>query len=61
MNALATQRFLIRAAAGADIIDLIEMGTALPTSEALSARGFERLEQAIAKAEADASREGKEA
>jgi hypothetical protein len=60
VNALATQRFLIHAAAGADIIDLIEMGKALPTSGALSSKGLERLEQAIAKAEADASREGEE-
>jgi hypothetical protein len=58
VNALTTQRFLIRAAAGADIIDLIEMGTTLPT---LSSKGFERLEQAIAKAEADATGEGEEA
>jgi hypothetical protein len=52
VTALVTQQFQIEAAAGADILDLIEMGKALPAKGALTPNARERLEQAIAKADA---------
>lgn len=51
--ALATQKFEIQAAAGADIIDLIGMGKALPARGGLTPKARKSLEQAIAKADAD--------
>ena len=47
-----TVRVLIeKAAAGADILDLMEMGKALPAHGILTPNARERLEQAIAKAD----------
>jgi hypothetical protein len=46
---LATQEFKIQAAAGAYLIDLIEMGKALPARGALTPKSRKSLEQAIAK------------
>jgi hypothetical protein len=46
---LATQEFKIQEAAGADLIDLIEMGKALPARGALTPKSRNSLEQAIAK------------
>ena len=43
---LATLKFKIKAAAGADIVDLIGMGKALPAGGALTPEARERLEQA---------------